>query len=141
MNWKLILQLSLFGLAMGIATVFVIPSTIEPVFWLAIFVICAYVIAKRAPGHAFLHGLWVSLVNSVWVTSAHVLLFQQYVARHPQEAAMMLTMPLPTHPRLMMVCIGPIVGLVSGVVLGLFALVAGKLVGQRKSAHTESHLT
>jgi hypothetical protein len=134
MNWRLILQLSLFGLAMGIATVFAIPSTIEPVFWLAVFVICAFVIAKRAPGRPFLHGLWVSLVNSVWVTSAHVLLFQQYIERHPQEAAMMKSMPLPTHPRLMMICTGPIVGLVSGVVLGLFALVASKLVGQRKSA-------
>jgi hypothetical protein len=134
MNWKLVFQLSLFGLAMGISTVFVIPSTIEPVFWLAIFVICAVVIARRAPGRYFLHGLWVSLVNSVWITSAHVLLFRQYMAGHPREAAMMLTMPLPTHPRLMMVCTGPIVGLVSGVVLGLFALVAGKVTGQRKSA-------
>jgi hypothetical protein len=32
MDWKLILGLSLFGLAMAIATVFVIPSSIEPVF-------------------------------------------------------------------------------------------------------------
>jgi uncharacterized membrane protein len=33
MNWKLIFLLSLFGLAMAIATVFVIPSNIEPLFW------------------------------------------------------------------------------------------------------------
>ena len=46
MNWKLIFGLSLFGLAMAIATVFVIPSKIEPFFWLAIFIICAIVIAK-----------------------------------------------------------------------------------------------
>jgi hypothetical protein len=41
MNWRLIAQLSLFGLAMGIATVFFIPSTIEPLFWLVIFGISA----------------------------------------------------------------------------------------------------
>jgi hypothetical protein len=41
MNWKLIITLSLFGLAMGIATVFVVPSTVEPLCWLAIFVVCA----------------------------------------------------------------------------------------------------
>ncbi len=40
MNGKLILQLSMFGLAMGLATVFFIPSSIEPAFWLAIFVVC-----------------------------------------------------------------------------------------------------
>ena len=68
MNRKLILQLSLFGLAMGIATVFVIPSNIEPIFWLVIFGICAYIIATRCSGRYFLHGLFVSLVNSVWIT-------------------------------------------------------------------------
>jgi hypothetical protein len=131
MNWKLIFQLSLFGLAMGLATVFVISSTVEPVFWLVIFLICAYVIATRASGRYFLHGLFVSLVNSVWVTACHVLLFQQYLARHVQEAAMMSSMPLQRHPRLMMLIMGPVIGLVSGLVLGLFAVVAHKIVGRR----------
>jgi hypothetical protein len=76
MDWPLIFTLSLFGLAMGLATVFVIPSNIEPLFWLLIFIVCAYAIAKRAPGRPFLHGLLVSLVNSVWISAAHVLLFQ-----------------------------------------------------------------
>ena len=75
MDWKLIFQLSMFGLAIGIATVYVIPSSIEPIFWLIIFVICAVIIAKRRVGKPFLHGLLVSLVNSVWITAAHVLLF------------------------------------------------------------------
>ena len=35
-DWKLIFRLSLFGLAMAIATVFAIPSNIEPAFWLVI---------------------------------------------------------------------------------------------------------
>lgn len=47
MNWKLIFQLSLFGLAMAFATVTWIPSNIEPIFWLAIFIICAYLIATK----------------------------------------------------------------------------------------------
>ena len=128
MNWKLILQLSLFGLAMGVATVFVIPSKIEPAFWLVIFLICAYLIAKRSPGKHFLHGLLLGLANSVWITAAHVLLFDQYIARHAEEAAMMQSGPLASSPKLMMALVGPVIGLISGVVLGLFALVAGKLV-------------
>jgi len=128
MNWKLILQLSLFGLAMGVATVFVIPSKIEPAFWLVIFVICAYLIAKRSEGNLFLHGLLLGLANSVWITAAHVLLFDSYIARHAQEAAMMQTSPLAGSPRLMMALVGPVIGLISGVVIGLFAFVAGKVV-------------
>lgn len=128
MNWKLIFQLSLFGLAMGVATVFLIPSKLEPVFWLVIFLICAYVIAKRSPAMLFLHGLLLGLANSVWITAAHVLLFDSYIARHAQEAAMMQSMTLPASPRVIMAVTGPVVGLVSGVIIGLFALGAGKLV-------------
>lgn len=67
LNGRLILALSMFGLAMGIATVFIIPSTIEPLFWLGIFLFCAVVIAKKQPSRPFLHGLVTSLVNSVWI--------------------------------------------------------------------------
>jgi hypothetical protein len=56
---------------MGIATVFVIPSNVEPLFWLVIFLISAWIIAVRAPGRYFLHGLMVSSVNSVWITATH----------------------------------------------------------------------
>ena len=126
MNWRLILSLSLFGLAMAVATVFVIPSTVEPLFWLAIFAVCAYVIATKAPGQYFLHGLMVSIVNSVWITAAHVLLFDQYIARHAKEAQMMARMPMA--PRAMMIVTGPVVGLISGVVLGLFAFIASRFI-------------
>jgi len=128
MNWKLIFLLSIFGLAMGIATVFVIPSKIEPAFWLVIFLFCAYVIAKRRPGLLFLHGLLLGLANSVWITAAHVLLYNAYISRHSQEAAMMRSASLPVSPRVIMALTGPMFGLISGVVLGIFALVAGKWV-------------
>ena len=128
LNFGLILRLSLFGLAMAIATVFVIPSNIEPLFWLAIFVVCALLIARRCSEKHFLHGFLVSLVNCVWITTFHILLFGSYLTRHPQEAAMMKSMPLPDSPRLMMLMTGPVVGVASGVVLGLFAFLASKLV-------------
>jgi hypothetical protein len=60
--------------------------------------------------------------------AVHVLLFDRYVAGHPQEAAMMKSMPVPESPRLMMVFLWPIFGSISGVVLGTFAFLAGKVV-------------
>lgn len=131
MNWKLVIQLSLFGLAMGVSTVFLIPSNIEPICWLVIFGICSYIIAIRCSGQYFLHGLLVGLVNSVWVTASHLLLFDRYIANHAQEASMMASMPLPDSPRLMMALVGPVIGVASGLVLGLFAVVAAKLVATR----------
>lgn len=131
MDWRLLFGLSLFGLAMGVATVFVIPSNVEPVFWLFIFIACAYLIARNRPDRHFLHGLLLGIVNSVWVTGAHIAFFSQYIANHPKEAAMMSSMPLPDSPRLMMACIGPIIGIISGVIIGVLAYVAGRLVKPR----------
>jgi small basic protein len=125
MNWKLIVLLSMFGLVMGVATVFVIPPSIEPLCWLAIFAVCAVILARKAITKFFLHGLCVSLANSVWITAAHIAFFDSYMAAHPQEAAMAAQMG---SPRLMMLATGPVVGLVSGIVLGLFSLGASKVI-------------
>src|ERR1700730_16095958 len=133
MAWKLVFGLSLFGFAMAFASVFVIPSNVEPAFWLVIFLLCAFLIARSRTNRHFLHGLLVGIVNSVWVTTAHIVFFSQYIANHPKEAAMMRSMPLPNSPRLMMACVGPIVGIISGAIIGLFAYVAGKLIKPRVS--------
>ncbi|MEC5142470.1 hypothetical protein [Chitinophaga sp. 212800010-3] len=128
MNWSLIFKLSLFGLAMALGTVYFIPSNIEPVCWLVIFIICAYIIAKKCEARYFQHGFMVSIFNCVWITTAHILLFGTYIANHQKEAEMMAKMPMPDSPRLMMAMTGPVVGIVSGLVLGLFAFVASKIV-------------
>src|SRR5262245_56119171 len=122
LNWKLIIRLSAFGLAMAIGTVWWIPSSIEPLLWLGIFVYCAYMVTQQAPGKYFLHGFLISLANCVWVTSAHVIFFSAYAANHPKEIEMNTMMP--THPRLMMLIMGPLIGIVSGLVLGLFCFIA-----------------
>jgi hypothetical protein len=128
MNRSLIVALSLFGLAMGFATVFVVSAQIEPAFWLAIFVFSAFAIAKRARDRVFFHGVFVGLLNSVWITSTHVAFASRYLAHHPQEAAMS------THglsARAMMAIVGPTIGLMSGVVIGALALLAKKLLSRR----------
>jgi hypothetical protein len=128
MNIKLILQLSLFGLAMAFATVYWIPSNIEPVFWLIIFIICAYIIVKKCSEKYFLNGFLVSIVNCVWITSAHIIFFSTYISKHPQEAEMLTKSPFHEFPRLMMLITGPIIGILSGLVLGLFAYLASKTI-------------
>lgn len=131
MNWKLIFSLSLFGLAMAFATVYFISSNIEPYCWLGIFIVCAYLIAQYAGSRYFWHGLLVSIFNSVWITLVHIVLFDDYIANHKQEAEMMAKMTMSFHPKLMMLLTGPIVGLLSGLVLGFFAFLASRFL--RKS--------
>jgi hypothetical protein len=139
MNWPLIFRLSLFGLAMGVGTVFFISSGIEPFLWIAIFLISASLIAWQCPHRRFLHGLIVGVANSVWITAAHIVFFAHYMGGHAREAAMMQSMqsmPLPHWPRLMMVVTGPVVGIMSGILIGVLALVIGhflKPAGSRAS--------
>jgi hypothetical protein len=113
---------------MAVLTVFVIPSNIEPILWLGVFLLCAYLIARRCTARHFLQGLMVGIVNSVWVTSAHIVFFHHYISTHPREAAMTSSMPLPDSPRLMMALVGPVVGIISGAIIGVLAYAASKFV-------------
>jgi hypothetical protein len=128
MNWKIIFQLSIFGLIMAFGTISLIPEKFEPIFWLAIFVFCAYVIAKTCQGKYFLNGFCVSLVNSVWITAAHIFFYSTYVANHPAAAKMGQSMPMQSHPRLLMLLMGPLFGIGFGLILGLFSFIASKIV-------------
>lgn len=129
MNWKIIFQLSLFGLIMAIGTVFIIPMMIEPIFWLAIFVVSAIVIVRACSGKYFLHGFLTSLANCVWIIAAHVIFYGTYMKNHPEMAKYPLAVP--SHPRLSMVVMGIGVGVVCGLVLGLFAFIASKLISKK----------
>ena len=128
MNWKLLFRLSLFGIGMGLATVFFIPTKVEPFFWLVIFIICAYFIAKKANGKYFLHGFFLSLINSFWITSCHILMYNSYIANHPEMTNMNAQMHMVNHPRLLMALFGPVFGACFGLIMGLFAFIASKLV-------------
>lgn len=128
MNWKLILLLSMFGLAMGLATVFFIPSNIEPACWLPIFLLSAFLIARGTSTGAFQHGVFLGLANGVWITAAHILFFNRYIATHPSEAAMMQMMPMPNSPRLTMVLTGAMAGAISGAIIGVFSFIVSRFV-------------
>ncbi|MCX6246525.1 MAG: hypothetical protein NTW10_02220 [Bacteroidetes bacterium] len=130
MNWKLIFLLSLFGLAMAFATVSLIPIKFEPAFWLVIFIICAYLIAKYCADQYFLHGFLVGIANCLWILVVHSFFFQAYLASHPHMEAKMAAME---HPLRRMILFGPVIGIVSGIILGLFALLAVKLMKKKEA--------
>lgn len=135
MNKKLIIQLSGFGLFMAFATVFFIPPQIEPFIWLIIFVFCAWRIAKKCKEEIFLHGLLVSILNSVWITSIHILFYHTYLESHRDMAALTAQFGMEESPRLMMLVFGPSIGIISGMVLGFFSIIAGKLMKKNSASN------
>ena len=70
----------------------------------------------------------MSLVNCVWITGAHYLLYDAYAVHHAEEIAMSARMSNIGTPRTVMLVTGPIVGIVSGIVLGLLSWVMSKFV-------------
>ncbi len=129
-NWNLIFRLSIFGLIMAILTISLIPQNTEPYIWIVVMIIIAFIVAKKAPGKYFLHGFFISIVNSIWITIAHVLYASTYLANHPQMVSMNLQMPLimQQHQRTTMAVLGLPFGAVFGLILGLFCFIASKIV-------------
>ena len=125
------MYLSLYGFVMAFATVFWIPTRIEPIFWVIIFIICAYLIARKCQEYFFWNGFMVSIINSIWITGVHIIFYSTYMANHPEMANMNSQMPLQEHPRLMMLMTGPVFGALSGIVLGAFAWIASKIVKKK----------
>lgn len=131
MNWKLIFGLSVFGVLMAFAGVLGWVGKAEPLIWLVLFVGFAVVIARNAPGNAFAHGFLVSLLNGIWIAIIHAAFFTSYIAHNPEMMANYEKMPHPLPPRPMMLLMGPVIGAVTGLVAGLFAFIASRLVKKR----------
>ena len=129
MNWNLIFQLSLFGLIMAFGTISLIPEKTEFIYWLVIFVFCAFVIARQCASKQFWHGFWLSMVNSVWIIIAHGWFFSSYMAHHADMTTTNPMMnPFPSHPRVVMLIFSPIFGAVFGLIQGLFAYIVSRFV-------------
>ena len=129
MNWKLIFLLSLFGLAMAVASLFGWTGRAEPLLWFVIFIIYAWLIARNCAGKYFLRGFLVSIVNSVWITAINFAFFSMYIKNNPQ---MLERVPPGMNPRVLTLIAGPVAGVIFGVVAGLFAFIAAK-ISKKKS--------
>lgn len=131
MNLRLILLLSLFGLAMALGSVFLIPAALEPIIWLAIFLFCAWIIANNYSGNYFMFGFLLSIFNSVWIITIHSIFYGDYIFRHLDQAEILDHLPLHNSPRLMIVLVDLVMSLISGLILGLFSLAAARIVKKR----------
>ena len=129
MNLSLIALLSVFGLAMGAATLAgLIPRGFELPLWLLIGIFCAVVIARRVEARRFLHGFAVGFVNGALSPLIQVLFFSLYLKNNAYAAATFQRLPAGLSPRIFVLCTLPFIAILSGLVVGLLAWVAGKAI-------------
>ena len=135
MKWTLILRLSAIGLALALGSVFFISPNLEPLLWLAVFLYYAYAIGNETRTWRFLHGLLLGILNSAWVVGTHDAFLTRYLAGHPREVQMIGMVHgagMPASERLIMSFTGLMVGVLEGIVIGVFAVVAGMMVKPRR---------
>jgi len=136
MKWPLIFLLSAFGLAMGFATVYYIPVTIEPFCWVLIFVISAFIIAKYCREEYFLNGFGLSIINAVWMTVLHLTFFTVYTTTHVTEMEVIERLLIPDEPQVILFFVGIFSGAASGVVLGILSFNAAKLINNNSYSNS-----
>ena len=136
MNWKLIFTLSLFGVAMGVASLFGLTGKIEPLLWLGIFILYAVMIAKKARSKHFLHGFLVSVLNGIWVGIIHSAFSSTLFLNNPEMLEGFQKLPQSFSPQAMMLVMGPLIGAATGIVAGLFALIAVKVMAKKMTTDT-----
>jgi len=116
---------------MGLGTIFIFPSIIEPLAWLAMFVFCFIILARFCEKKFFLNGLITGFIILVLIDLIHFSFFDAYFHHHAEWAH--------THATYEQIKWGdlffsPVLGIAFGLVLGLFTWVASLILGKRTAA-------
>ena len=130
MNWKLIFFLSLFGIVMGLLSIFGFTRGIEWILWIVIAVICAAVISKKQSPKYFAHGLVTGLLDGVYNGIIQSAFYSMYLQNNPESIEGFRQSPV--NPRFFVLLMGPLIGLIYGCVIGFFAVLYAK-VSKRKT--------
>ena len=128
MNWKLILSLSGFGVLMGVLSVLGFTQGVEGWLWLALGIFCAGWMGTKLAERRFLHGFLTGLIGGAVAPVIQAVFFSTYVANNPEFMDAVGQLPPGISPRLIAVVAIPVGGLLSGVVLGLLTMLAGKFL-------------
>jgi hypothetical protein len=131
MNWRLVLLLSLLGIAMTVPAVlgWLTESWMEYGAWAVVAVFTALVLAARGSGN-FRHGFMAGALMGVWQHLLVFLLWDMYIQHNPEFAATLAEdNPFKgIDPRYGMLIAMPVISIMYGLLTGLLAWLAGRMV-------------
>jgi hypothetical protein len=128
MNKGLVGGIGGFGVIVGTASLFGLTRGVEEWLWLFIGIGSAFLIARHAPGHPFAHGFTGGALAALASSVLQMALFSTYAAHNPETATAVTQLPQGVSLRATFVLIAPLIAAASGVIVGLFAWIASKLV-------------
>lgn len=126
MNWTLIILLSLFGAIMGFLSVKGYTGKLEPVLWILFGIISSLVLSKNVENKVFMHALLIGLFWGVLNAIIQSSFFEQYLTNNPSiQDRFKSTGSI--KPQLFVLITGPVIGLITGLVLWGLTLLLRKL--------------
>src|SRR5437867_2373408 len=131
MKWGLVLELSIPGLAIGIAVVLGMRETPMWIYWGLLRLFTALWIARSTRRKHFAHGFLAGFLGAAAAVLSGAAFFATYTANHPEYLERAKSTAEHFDPRLLLVPIAIGVGLAHGIVQGALAWVASKIVTSR----------
>ena len=130
MNFK-IWALTLFGVAMGLASVYGYTEKFEWIYWIVIAVISGAVIAKIADRQIFVKSVVVGLFMGIFAGIIQAAMFDTYLANNPKSLDGFKEIPLSLEPQYVVLFTAPFIGIAFGLIIGLIAILFDKFTGKR----------
>lgn len=123
MNWNLILKLSLFGLLMGVLSVFgLIPTGFEFFPWLIIAVISGYLMSRHTTKLIMTQSVVLGLFMGILVSVFQAVFFDKLIENNPGSLDGFKEIPTAMEPQYVLLFTGPFIGIIFGIVIGMIAL-------------------
>ena len=130
MNSK-IWSLTLFGVLMGLLTLFGIVQNYLLFIWIIIAIICGIVIAKSADTQLFVKGVVVGLFIGVFFVLIQYFMFDTYLLNNPNSLDGFKQITTNLAPQYVILFSGPFFGIGFGLLIGLFAFIFDKMTGKK----------
>ena len=126
MDWTTIILLSLFGIIMGALSVKGFTQKLEPFLWLLFGIITSLVLSKNLDQKTFLHGLLIGLAWGIVNGLTQSAFFDTYLENNSylQEG---FKKTIFIQPRYFVLITGPIIGLITGLVVGGLSLLLKRI--------------
>jgi uncharacterized protein YneF (UPF0154 family) len=130
MKWGVVLELSAPGLAIGLAVVHGMGEGTMWVLWIVLRLLIALALARWVRRKHFAHGFSVGALGAGGAVLLALAMYGTYTQNHPEFLEQAGKVPS-LDPRLLLALVAVGVGIVHGLIQGVLAWIASKIVTSR----------
>jgi hypothetical protein len=128
MNWFIIALFSVFGAIMGTLSIKGYTQKLEPFLWLLFAFITALVLSKSIGNRSFFHAFLIGVAWGVLNGLIQFSFFDQYLSNNPRvQEDFKKSTAIGLKPRYLLLVTGPVIGAVTGAVMGGLTLLLKKM--------------